>query len=318
MPNTSVQCQSIRERRKGLSLSKAVAILVGGLLNTSMSLASQEAAAGALAADRLLAPNPAAPLYSQLPEKIRMQGELRFVGDSHPPYRIVTDNRMIKSGLEPDLARALEKVLGIPIKHHVVNSLSATLAGLAAGRYDVAMGPAVATTERLKRFDGVTWLTTRPAFVFPKSRAVRYTQVMDLCGHQISYVAGSVTERVTKKVIQMCEAAGKPPALHVPLVDTNMTLVATQAGRADVAGMTLTAALHVVHENAQRFDMYSDPEGSLGKDVLSLFVTKASGLGGAMQTAMNLLMTNGEYNKVMATWGVDGVSIQKAEMNRAK
>lgn len=288
------------------------------LLMASLSQAASEPGVQLSMDGRLLAANPAAPLYAQLPEKIRMQGELRFVGDSHPPYRIVTDNRMIKSGLEPDLARALEKELGIPIRHHVVNSLSATLAGLAAGRYDVAMGPAVATAERLKRFDGVTWLTTRPAFVFPKDRPTRYTQVMDLCGHQISYVAGSVTERVTKKVIQLCEAAGKAAAVHVPLVDTNMTLVATQAGRADVAGMTLTAALHVVHENAQRFGMYSDPEGSLGKDILSLFVTKSSGLGAVMQSAMNGLMSNGEYNKVMATWGVDGVSIQKAEMNRAK
>ena len=267
---------------------------------------------------RLQTVDTTAPLYAKLPEKIKKAGEIRFVGDSHPPYRIVTDRRLISAGLEPDLARELEKVLGVPIRHNVVNSLSATLAGLAAGRYDLALGPAVATKERLVKFDGVTWLTTRPAFVYPLDRPRTYSSVFDLCGRKISYVAGSVTERVTKKVVQMCLDAGRPAAIHVPLIDTNMTLIATQAGRADVAGMTLTAASHVVHENQQRFSMYSDATGGLGKDLLSLFVTKDSVLGGVMQMAMNELMANGGYNKVMAAWGVESVSVLKAEMNLAK
>ena len=116
----------------------------------------------------------------------------------------------------------------------------------------------------------------------------------------------------------MCLESGKPAAIHVPLVDTNMTLIATQAGRADVAGMTLTAALHVVHENQQRFSMYSDPSGGLGKDLLSLFVTKESDLSSVMHLAMNLLIANGQYKKVMLVWGVEEVSVQKSEMNLAK
>ncbi len=299
-------------------LKKILVLLVHAFCSTAVISTETWANEPIRTETRLNTVDTSAKLYSELPEKIKKTGEIRFVGDSHPPYRIVTDRRLISAGLEPDLARELEKVLGVPIKHNVVNSLSATLAGLAAGRYDVALGPAVATKERLVKFDGVTWLTTRPAFVFPLDREKRYRNVFDLCGQKIAYVAGSVTERVTKKVVQICIDAGKPAAVHVPLVDTNMTLIATQAGRADVAGMTLTAGLHVVHENAQRFGMYSDESGGLGKDLLSLFVTKESDLATVMQKAMNLLMTNGQYSKVMSVWGVEGVSVLKAEMNLAK
>ena len=208
----------------------AVARLASLLLALTMQGASAQPAAPAMAAA-----DPHAPLYSMLPEAIKRAGELRFVGDSHPPYRIVTDDRQIGSGIEPELARVLERVLGVPIRHNVVNSLSATLAGLEAGRYDVAMGPAVATVDRLKRFDGVSWMNTRPAFVYPTDRPARYTQLSDLCGRKISFVAGSVTERVIDRVIEHCVHEGRPPAIHVPLVDTNMTLVATQEiGRAHV------------------------------------------------------------------------------------
>lgn len=249
-------------------------------------------------------------LFERLPAEVRRAGVLRFVGDSHPPYRILSDDRRIREGIDADLARALEPVLGIPIRHHVVNSLSATLAGLESGRYDVAMGPALPTQERLVRFDAVTWLVSYPSFVYPLQRPRRFARVEDLCGLRVAYVAGSNSERVTDRVGDRCVRAGLAGTTHVPLVDTNMTMVATQAGRADVAAMTSTAALHAVHANEQLFGAFRDPEDKLGVDVLGLFVTKRSGLGPVLHEAMAALFASGAYQRIMAKWGVDRVAVQ--------
>ncbi len=257
-------------------------------------------------------------LRDRLPPEVRASGVLRFVGDSHPPYRILDDDRELKEGVQLDFALALEPLLGVRIRHHVVNSLSATLAGLEAGRYDVAMGPGVATPERQKRFDGVSYMITRPSFVFPLDRPARYTRADDLCGRRISYVAGSVTERVTDRVIDRCVKAGLRPARHVPLVDTNMTLIATQAGRSDLAGMTLTAALHAVHVGDGRFGYFSDASGALGLDVLSLFVTKRSNLAPVMRDALQLLFDRGDYARIMARWGISGVVVDAPRINVSK
>lgn len=258
------------------------------------------------------------PLLARLPAEVRASGVLRFVGDSHPPYRILSDDRQLKEGVQLDFAQALEPVLGVRIRHYIVNSLSATLAGLEAGRYDVAMGPGVATPERQKRFDGVSYMITRPSFVFPMDRAARYTKVEHLCGRRVSYVAGSVTERVTDRVIERCTKAGLPAAQHVPLVDTNMTLIATQAGRADLAGMTLTAALHAVHAGEGRFGYFSDETGALGLDVLSLFVTKRSALAPVLRDAMQRLFDDGTYARIMARWGISAVTVDAPRINVAK
>lgn len=255
-------------------------------------------------------PAAAGTLFERLPPEVKKAGVLRFVGDSHPPYRILDDERRIRDGLDADLARALEPVLGIPIRHHVVNSLSATLAGLESGRYDVAMGPALPTPERLQRFDAVTWLVTFPSFVYPLQRQRRYVQVPDLCGARISYVAGSVSERVTDRLNVRCKALALPLATHVPLVDTNMTLIATQAGRADVAAMTSAAALHAVHEAPQLFGSFRDPEDKLGVDVLGLFVTRRSGLAPVLHAAMEELFRNGEYARIVNKWGVEKTAVQ--------
>lgn len=255
-------------------------------------------------------PAAAGTLFERLPPEVKKAGVLRFVGDSHPPYRILDDERRIRDGIDADLARALEPVLGIPIRHHVVNSLSATLAGLESGRYDVSMGPALPTPERLQRFDAVTWLVTFPSFVYPLQRPRRFAQVPDLCGAKVSYVAGSVSERVTERVNVRCRERGLPLATHVPLVDTNMTLIATQAGRADVAAMTSAAALHAVHEAPQLFGSFRDPEDKLGVDVLGLFVTRRSGLAPVLHAAMQELFRNGEYARIVNKWGVENTAVQ--------
>lgn len=282
-----------------------------GLLPLAAGVAAGVSAdAAAAAAD--------ASLHARLPAEVRASGVLRFVGDSHPPYRILSDDRQLKEGVQVDFAQALEPLLGVRIRHHIVNSLSATLAGLEAGRYDVAMGPGVATPERQKRFDGVSYMITRPSFVFPLDRKPRYARPEDLCGRRISYVAGSVTERVTDRVIDRCAKAGLPPALHVPLVDTNMTLIATQAGRADLAGMTLTAALHAVHIGEGRFGYFSDESGALGIDVLGLFVSKRSGLAPVLRDALQRLFDDGSYARIMARWGISAVAVDAPRINLAK
>ena len=94
--------------------------------------------------------------------------------------------------------------------------------------------------------------------------------------------------------------------------------LATQAGRADLAGMTLTAALHAAHISEGRFEVYTDETGSLGTDLLSLFVTKRSGLAPVMLAAMQHIVASGEYQRVMAKWGVTAVSVQAPRMNAAQ
>lgn len=299
----------------GASMSTAFACVFASVFAISSAHATTKIANPTVPMTKI---DPTAPLYARLPEKVRQTGVLRFVGDSHPPYRIVSDDRKIREGIDADMSRALERVLGVPVEHHVVNSLSATLGGLEAGRYDVAMGPGLATLERQKRFDGVSWMITRPSFVFPTDRPSRYGRVEDLCGKRIAYVAGSVTERVTNRVIERCEKAGLAPAIHVPLVDGNMTLIATQAGRADLAGMTLTAALHAAHVNGERFRVFSDETNVLGVDLLSLFVTKRSELSPVMLAAMEAIFKSGDYQRIMAKWGVTAVSVTSPRLNAMK
>ena len=281
----------------------------------ALSLLALLALLCASAQAQVQAPAPTQTLRDKLPADIQRAGVLRFVGDSHPPYRILDDDRRIREGIDADLARALEPVLGIPIRHHVVNSLSGTLAGLESGRYDVAMGPALPTKDRLVRFDAVTWLVSYPSFVYPNNKPRRFAKVEDLCGLKVAYVAGSISERVTDRVGDRCAKAGMKRPSHVPLVDSNMTMVATQAGRADVAAMTSTAALHAVHENGTLFGAFRDPENKLGVDVLGLFVTKRSGLGPVLRDAMAELFKRGDYQRVMAKWGVDKVAVQAPQLH---
>ena len=61
---------------------------------------------------------------------------------------------------------------------------------------------------------GVSWLTTRPAFVFPLDRPARYSQPLDLW--QEDLLRGRQRQRrVTNWLNERCVADGRPPAQHV-------------------------------------------------------------------------------------------------------
>jgi len=178
-----------------------------------------------------------APLFDRLPASIKSTKVLKLVGDSFSPYRIVGEDGKTITGIDTDLARALEPILGVKIEQTMVSNLPAILAGIDTGRYDLTTGPLLSTKAREERYDIITWMLSKPAFVVPVAAGKKVGRLEDLCGMRIAYPAGSAQEEYVKKVIERCLAAKLPAMQTVPLADQNATVLAAQAGRADVVGM---------------------------------------------------------------------------------
>ena len=75
-----------------------------------------------------------------------------------------------------------------------------------------------------------------------------------------------------------CQQNGKPAAEAVPLADTNATLLAAQAGRADAAGMTQAAAIDVTTQQKDAFTYVTQTEQQgATTDNLAMLVPKTVG-----------------------------------------
>lgn len=257
-------------------------------------------------------------LHDRLPAKVRKAGVLRFAGDPHPPYRIPGADGKIGTGLAVDVRKALGTVLGVRTEIVPVAGLAASLGGMLAGRHDVFNGPVQDTAEREKQFDAVVWMTTGTSYLVPVASGKKAADAADLCGARIAIVAGSVVENHLKGLAAFCEKSGKKAPEAVGLADTNSTLLAAKAGRADAAGMTQNAALYAMHQEKGVYTIATQTaEQGVGTAQLALLAPKKSDLGPVIRDAFRKLFASGEYEKIMKTWGMADVMVPEPKLNAA-
>lgn len=254
-------------------------------------------------------------LFDRLPPAIRSAKTIKLVGDSFAPYRIVGDDGKTVTGLEADIARALEPILGVKFEQNIVSNLPALLAGIDTGRYDLSSGPLLSTKPREERYDIVTWMLSKPAFVVPAAGVRKPARLEDLCGLRMAYAAGSSQEQYNEKVSARCVAAKLPVLQLVPLPDQNATVLAAQAGRADAASMQLAAALHLQKQNPGKFHVQTDQTDALGVLNLGFVTTKGSALTPVLLDGLKRLWASGEYARIMERWGLAAAQAAQPQFN---
>jgi polar amino acid transport system substrate-binding protein len=196
--------------------------------------------------------------------------------------------------------------------------MPAALSGILADRFDVFNGPVQDTAEREKQFDAVVWMTTSTSYLVPAKGGAQVNSTGDLCGKRIAAVTGSVIESQAKKLSEWCAGKNKPAATMIPLADTNATLLATKSGRADAAGLTLTAALYVMQQEPNSYNNFKQTaEQGAGTDQLALLTAKSATLAPVIFEAFKKIFESGEYTKIMQKWGLQEASVEWPKMNTA-
>lgn len=255
-------------------------------------------------------------LHDRLPASIKNAKVLRLVGDSFAPYRIVGDDGKTVTGIDMDFARALEPILGVKVEMSIVSNLPAILAGIDTGRYDATMGPILSTKQREERYDMLPWLISKPAFVIPVSSGKKAVKIEDLCGWRVAYPTGSTAqEDVIKQVSARCAAARQPALVPVALADQNATVLAAQAGRADMAGMQLAGGLYLMSQNPGRFTIVTDSTDQLGILHQGVVMKKGGELTPVLVDAMRQVFASGEYNRIMEKWGLGPARVSELRLN---
>lgn len=286
--------------------SAALRRLLSGVLAGAVALT---VSLGALAQQR------PASLFERLPAAVKSAKVLKIAGDSFAPYRIVGDDGKTITGIDMDLARALEPVLGVKIEFTLVSNLPAMLAGIDTGRYDFTMGPLLSTKAREERYDILTWIVSKPAFIIPSASGKKPTKVEDMCGWRISFPAGSAQEEVIKQLTARCVAAKLPAMVPVGLADQNATVLAAQSGRADVAGMQLAGALYLQSQNSGRFTVLTDATDQLGILHQGFVIKKGNELAPVLRDALRAIFASGDYGRIMDKWNLAPAKATEPRLN---
>ncbi|MFM9610037.1 ABC transporter substrate-binding protein [Streptomyces niveiscabiei] len=268
-----------------------------------------------------------APLAAKLPADIRSKGVIKVGSDiSYAPVEF-KDSSGKTVGIDPDLADAMSKQLGVKFEFEN-GTFDSLITGLRSKRYDIAMSAMTDTKNRQNGIDAdsgkkvgegvdfVDYFSAGVSIYTPKGKDQGIKTWADLCGKKIVVQRGTVSEDLAKSEAKKCpkgktismEAFGTDPEAQTRL----------RAGGADAGSSDFPVAAYAVKTSGGGNDFQLVGEQVEAAPYGIAVAKDNTQLRDALQAAMDAIIKNGEYTKVLTKWGVPSGAITQATVNGGK
>lgn len=269
----------------------------------------------------------AAPLADKLPQEIRDKGVIRVGSDiAYAPVEF-KDKNGDTAGLDPDLAAAMGSLLGVKFDFQR-GTFDTLITGLRSKRYDVAMSAMTDSKDRQNGVDAETgkkvgegvdfvdYLNAGVSIYTVKGKTQGITDWSDLCGKKIVLQRGTVSDDLAKAQAKRCPAGKK---LTIEAYDTDeQAQTRLRSGGADAGSSDFPVAAYAVKTSGGGKDFQI-----VGKQVQAapygIAVAKSNTqLRDALKAAMDRLIQDGTYTKIVQRWGVQSGAVKQAGINLGK
>jgi polar amino acid transport system substrate-binding protein len=268
-----------------------------------------------------------APLADKLPADIRSKGEIKVGSDiAYAPVEFKDSSGNV-TGLDPDLAAAMGKQLGVKLTFEN-GTFDALLTGLRSGRYDIAMS---AMTDNKNRQNGVDpdtgkkvgegvdfvdYLTAGVSIYTRKGDTQGINGWSDLCGKKIAVERGTVSEDLAKQEAKKCPG-GKKLSIE-PFDDDQQSQTRLRSGGVDAASSDFPVAAYAVKTSGGGKDFQMVGQQVEAAPYGIAVAKKATQLRDALQAAMNAIVKSGEYQKILEKWGAQDGAVKESVINGGK
>ncbi|QOV35539.1 ABC transporter substrate-binding protein [Streptomyces ferrugineus] len=256
-------------------------------------------------------------IAAEVPEEIRKRGTLEIVdssGSAAPLTFYATDNKTV-IGVEPDIAYLVADVLGLKAHINTV-SWENIFVGLDSAKYDVGFSNITVTEERKEKYDFATYREDNLGFEAKKGSGLKVTGPEDVAGRTVAVGSGTNQEKLLIEWSKENEKAGRKPVNIKYYQNDSDTYLALQSGRIDLyLGPNPTAAYHAATTGKTEVVGTYSGAGSTLQGLIAATTKKDSGLAKPLADALNHVIENGSYAKVLGRWGLSDEAVTKSEIN---
>lgn len=249
-------------------------------------------------------------IAAMVPADLRKQHTLKVAtAAAYPPETSINGSGEIV-GSDPDLGKAIAKIMGLDFKFMNVTDTE-LIPGLEAGRYELVMTGAYVEPERLEQVDFITYQQGYTAFVAAAGAELpQVTGITSVCGLKIAVPTGSAEASFLGVQNQECRAKGKPIEIQ-QYGDQNQANLAVVSGRADLTTVDQSVANTVAKSSNGKLEVVGDgfPGPRIGAEV-----QKGSPLGPAVHAAFEKLMAGPEYKRILDHWGESKEAISETQL----
>ena len=252
-------------------------------------------------------------LRALLPRDIRDQGSLTSaVGNDYPPLSLLDLDNKTVIGAEPDLIRAVGQVLGLRV-HLVQANFDSIIGGVRSHRYDVAIQAMLDKEERQSQVTFVDYMKTSSSILASEKAAGNIRSLAGLCGSQVAVEQGTSQVDDVAAQAKKCAADGKPELESLVFPDSVGCFQALSTGRADAfVGGTPTVDYQAEMSHG-RFRTAGEPYRFLPYGIL--INKEERTLVRAVRGALQKLIDNGTYAKILKQWKLTSGALKHATVN---
>ncbi|MFF3979876.1 ABC transporter substrate-binding protein [Streptomyces sp. NPDC001828] len=256
-------------------------------------------------------------IAAKLPAAVRGRGTLTVgvATGSVPPLSFYATDDKTPIGVELDIATLVADTLGVQAKFQPV-SWENLFVGLDSGKFDGVFSNVTVTEERKEKYDFATYRKDQLAFETKKGAGWKVNGPRDVAGKTIAVSSGTNQEKILLDWSAQDVKAGLGP-VNVKYYQTATDYyLALQSGRIDAyLGPNPSAAYHVASAGQTEIaGTYSGGGAGLQGEIAAT-TKKGSGLVEAYAAALDHVIQDGSYAKVLARWGLSGEAVARSEIN---
>ncbi|GAA4980636.1 ABC transporter substrate-binding protein [Kitasatospora paranensis] len=262
-------------------------------------------------------------LAAKLPADIRKAAVIRVASDiPYPPFEMYESEGSKKIvGIDVDLGAAVGARLGIRFDFQA-QKFDGILPAIQAGKFDAVMSAMTDKKEREKAVDFVDYINAGPGWLVKKGNPDGIKVVTDVCGKAVSVQTGTNHQKILDQRQELCKSQGKPPITVMAFPKDSEAQLALRSGKVVADFLDEVTAVYVSEtaEGGTVFDAVTGREavGETSASPIGIGVSKsASGLKEAVQGALQSLMDDGTYGKILAARHLPGIAIAQATINGA-
>ncbi|KZM34423.1 ABC transporter substrate-binding protein [Oerskovia enterophila] len=246
-----------------------------------------------------------------LPADIASAGKLVVASNTeYAPAEFIDADGRTPVGYDIDIITAVGAVLGLEV---VIESADFPAIIPALGsKYDVGISSFTITTERMAEANMVSYFNAGEAFSVQKGNP-KDVDPANICGLTVAVQTGTVEDEGADEISSTCVEDGEQP-LEVLRYDNQADATTNLVGgKADIMYADSPIVSYAIEQTNGEIEQIGDVFDSAPQGIVT---AKAdTELAAAIQAALTVLMEDGTFTDILASWGNDAGALDESVVN---
>lgn len=255
-------------------------------------------------------------LYALLPASVKSAGKIiDYEEPTYPPMEMTHKTGHGLTGVDIELARAAAKLIGIKLDLVSVETFAELFPAVTSGRANLVWSGIFDAPTRRSHFTFADYFKTGTQLFIPKAEASTYTKPTQFCGQTVAGETATLFKTNLNAAFKTI-CAGKAGLSFVTLSGIPQQILEMSEGRAQVAVAGPEIVDSLMKTTPGKFLRIGPTY--FPTDYGVVFANNAFGkkLEHVIVLAVNKLIKNGTYGRILKSFGLQRQAIKKATVDK--